>query len=151
MLMKKLLWLLAAGVCLLRASAADAAWQTDFNQALATAKAQNKAVLVNFTGSDWCGFCVKLHKQVFDTPEFAEYAKKNLVLVEADFPQRKKLPPALAKANEALRAKYLPKFEGFPTVMLVDASGKKLGEEVGYDGSKPAAYIAKLDKFRTAK
>lgn len=149
--MKKLLLLLATASCLLPARAAETAWQTNFTQAVAMAKAQNKAVLVNFTGSDWCGFCVKLHKQVFDTPQFAEYAKKNLVLVEADFPRRKKLAPAQAQANEALKAKYAPKFEGYPTIMLVDGNGKKLGEEVGYGGDSPAEYIAKLEKIRTGK
>lgn len=149
--MKKLLFILATASCLLAARAADTAWQTNFTQALATAKAQNKTVLVNFTGSDWCGFCIKLHKQVFDTPQFSEYAKKNLVLVEADFPRRTKLAPAQAKANEALKAKYEPKFEGFPTILLVDGNGKKLGEEVGYGGDSPEAYIAKLEKIRTGK
>ena len=69
---------------------AELSWGTDATTALAQAKKEKKLVVMNFTGSDWCGWCIKLKKEVFDTKEFAEYAGKNLVLVELDFPRAKK-------------------------------------------------------------
>lgn len=129
------------------AHASELTWLTDLEKAQVAAKAENKRVLVNFTGSDWCGFCIKLHKEVFDTKEFADYAKKNLVLVEVDFPQKKKLPPAQQKANDALNSKY--KVEGFPTILVLGADGKTLGREVGYGpGTGPKNYINKLDSMK---
>lgn len=133
-----------AAACL-QAAAAELTWHTDMAKALEAAKAEKKAVLVDFTGSDWCGYCIKLDKEVFATSTFADFAAKNLVLVKADFPRKTKLAPELQKANEALRDKYAKPFQGFPTIVLVDAAGKKLGEEVGYSpGSGPDAYLKTL-------
>lgn len=144
--MKKLIVsLLFAAVTLLHVSAGEVEWLTDLDKAQEKAKKENKAVLINFTGSDWCGFCIKLHKEVFDKPEFKEYADKNLVLVEADFPSKKKIDPSLKKANEKLKAKY--EVQGFPTLVVLDANGKKLGEEVGYGGGGPQKFIQKIDTF----
>lgn len=92
-----LMTMLLGGVVAVRAE--GPAWLTDAAKAQAQAKAEKKLVLLDFTGSDWCGWCIKLNKEVFSKPEFAEYAKKNLVLVEVDFPRRKKLSPAQNKAN----------------------------------------------------
>ncbi|MEK7677030.1 MAG: hypothetical protein AAB676_14455 [Verrucomicrobiota bacterium] len=88
-----------------------------------------------------------MDKEVFSATEFAEYAKKNLVLVEVDFPSRKQLSAALTKANDALKEKY--KIKGYPTLVILSSEGKKLGEEVGYGGGGPKAVIAKIDKFRS--
>src|SRR5882762_3146601 len=77
---------------------AAAAWLADLPKAQAQAKAQGKFVLIHFSGSDWCGWCLKLHKEVFLKPEFEAYAKSNLVLVEIDFPKRKPQAPVLQKA-----------------------------------------------------
>jgi len=120
-------------------------WQTDAPKAVAKAKAEKKLVLLDFTGSDWCGWCIKLHKEVFSTPEFSEYAKNNLVLVEVDFPQNKPQTPELKKANEALQARF--KIEGYPTIILLNGEGKKVGE-LGYQpgGAKP--FIAALEKLK---
>ena len=85
-----------------------------------------------------------MDKEVFAKSEFAEYATKNLVLVEVDFPSKKPQPAALKKANQALKEKY--SIEAFPTLVVFDREGKKLGEEVGYRG--PKALIAKLEKYR---
>ena len=122
----------------------DLEWLTDLPKAQAKAKQENKSVLLDFTGSDWCGWCIKLNKEVFSKPEFAEYAKKNLVLVEVDFPRRKKLSPAQTKANEALSEKY--DIEGFPTIVLLGADGKLLGK-TSY-APNPTAFIAELEKLR---
>jgi thioredoxin-related protein len=84
---------------------------------------------------------------VFTSSQFADYARKNLVLVQVDFPTAKKRQPAaLKKANAALKDRF--KIEGFPTVILLDSKGKKLGQEVGYDGSGPKPFLAKLEKMR---
>lgn len=140
--MKKLLLagLLAA---LTFSASAKSEWLTDFEKAKEVAKKENKSILLDFTGSDWCGYCIKLKKNVFNTEDFEAFAEKNLVLVEVDFPSKKKLPEAQAKANEKLQAKF--GVEGFPTILVLDPEGKKLGEEVGYGGDSPKAYIKKLE------
>ncbi len=157
--MKKLIITLLAASTLLTATAADLNWLTDADKAQAQAKAENKLVLLDFTGSDWCGWCIKLNKEVFNTPEFAEYAKKNLVLVEVDFPRKKQLSDAQKSANEALGKKY--NIKGYPTLILLDGEGKKLGELSYSDGvektenadrskivAKPAPFIAAIEKKR---
>jgi protein disulfide-isomerase len=141
--MKKLfLSLIIAAAALAHATAGED-WLTDLEKAKAKAKEEKKAVLINFTGSDWCGFCIKLQKEVFTKPEFKEYADKNLVLVEVDFPSKKKLPADLKKANEKLKDEF--KIEGFPTLVVLDANGKKLGEEVGFGGGGPKEFIKTID------
>src|SRR3954452_1427550 len=88
------------------ASAAKEGWIDDLEKAKAQAKAENKKILLDFTGSDWCGWCKKLDAEVFSQPEFKEYAAKKLVLVELDFPRSFKLPDATKKQNDALAAEY---------------------------------------------
>jgi len=139
----RLVLALIAGVSLLTASASDAEWSTDLAKAQAKAKTENKLVMLDFTGSDWCGWCIRLHKEVFSTPEFAEYAKKNLVLVEVDFPRKKELSAELKKANAALQSKY--QIKGYPTLIVLDGAGKKVGE-LGYVKGGPKAWIAEFEK-----
>jgi protein disulfide-isomerase len=127
------------------ASAAELTWLTDLPQAQAKAKAEHKLVMMDFTGSDWCGWCIKLNKEVFSQPEFAEYAKKNLVLVEVDFPRQKQQTAAQKKANQELQQKY--KIEGYPTIVVLDEAGKKVGE-LGYQPGGPKAFTAELDKLK---
>src|SRR5450432_1661480 len=81
-------------------------WQTDYEQALATAKAAKKCVLLDFTGSDWCGPCIQMKKVVFSKEAFLNYAKRNLVLVEVDYPRVKALPEKVTKQNERLLHQY---------------------------------------------
>jgi thioredoxin-related protein len=120
-------------------------WQTDYAKALEMAKAQNKRVLLNFTGSDWCGPCIELRKQVFSRPDFRAYADKNLVLVEIDYPRRKKQSPELEKQNEKLGKQYGIDEKGFPTVVLLDPAGKVIREFTGYDGDTTAGLIAWIE------
>jgi thioredoxin-related protein len=134
-------------ICGVAAQVWAAEWLTDLPKALDLAKAQNKVVLVEFTGSDWCPPCKALHKNVMTSPEFQAYAEKNLVLVEADFPHHKAQSDELQKANKALADKF--GLEGFPTVVVLDAKGRQLSKTVGYDGGKPGAFIAELEKVRT--
>src|SRR5260221_13878642 len=112
--MKRIAVGLLAALALFRAGAEERQWMTDLSKAQAKAKAEKKLVMLDFTGSDWCGWCIKLHKEVFSKPEFEEYAKKNLVLVEVDFPRGKQQTEELKKANQKLQQKY--GIEGYPTL-----------------------------------
>lgn len=130
----------------LAASAAAAEWRTDFEAAKAEAKKDGKIILMDFTGSDWCGWCIKMKKDVLDMKAFTDYAAKNVVLVEVDFPERKKISAAQKKANDALQKQY--KVEGFPTFVITDATGKELGRHVGYMQGGPLAFVEKLNGLK---
>ncbi len=130
---------------LAQASAGELNWITDVPKAQAKAKAENKLVMLDFTGSDWCGWCIKLNKEVFSQPEFVAYAEKNLVPVEVDFPRKKQQSAELKKANQALQDKY--KIEGYPTIIVLNGEGKKVGE-LGYQPGGPKAFIAELEKLK---
>ena len=147
--MKKIALSLIAVFSLLGASAAELEWLTNLAQAKSQAKAENKLVLMDFTGSDWCPPCKKLKKNVFSSEEFATFAKANLVLVEVDFPRTKKQiekqSDELKKANEALSRKF--DIESFPTVVVLSSNGKQLSKESGYDGTSAKDFVAKLEKF----
>jgi protein disulfide-isomerase len=124
---------------------AAADWQTDYAKALETAKAQNKKVLLDFTGSDWCGPCIQLNRRAFSRPEFRAYADKNLVLLEVDYPQGKRQSAELVKQNEKLSKQYGIDGKGFPTVVLLDPNGKVVREFTGYDGETAADLIAWIE------
>lgn len=133
------LWVCAVG-------AGELKWITDVPAAKKQAKKEKKIVLMDFTGSDWCGWCKKLDAEVFSTKEFAEYANKNLVLVELDFPSKKKQSAELKKANAALKQEY--KVRGFPTIVALNSEGKVVWKQVGYLRGGPSAFIAKLEEAR---
>lgn len=127
-------------------SAAKLNWLTDFETAKAKARAENKMLLMDFTGSDWCPPCILLRKQVFSKPEFADYAAKNLVLLEVDFPRFKKQSDEEKAGDEKLARQF--GIEGFPTIVVLDPSGKVLGQ-LGYMPGGPTAFIAALEKLRS--
>jgi thioredoxin-related protein len=116
-------------------------WETDLEVAKKRAKDENKEILADFTGSDWCGWCIKLKKEVFDQPEFKEYAKKHLVMLELDFPNQKKLPAKEVKQNAKLAEEF--KVQGYPTILLMDAEGKEIAR-TGYQKGGPANYVEHL-------
>ena len=147
--MKKILITLLAVAALWQTNVAQAAWLTDLPQAQTEAKAENKIVLMDFTGSDWCPWCIKFKKEVLDTPQFQQYAAKNVVLVEVDYPRKKAQADGLKKANAALKDHY--KVDGFPTLVVLDKNGKEIGRQVGYEDGGPSAFIAKLEKFKAGK
>jgi len=128
------------------AFAQEGHWMTDYEKALEKAKTENKSVLLDFTGSDWCGWCIKMSKEVLQTPAFKDYAAKNLVLVEVDFPQSKFQTKKVKDQNEGLKTQF--KTDGYPTFVVVDKDGKELGRQVGYLEGGPTAFIAKLDSFK---
>ncbi len=126
--------------------AAEDLWLTDLAKAQAKAKAENKLVLMDFNGSNWCPPCKALRKNVLSTKEFEDYAKKNLVLVDVDFPRPNGLPEAQQKANEALGEKY--GVEGLPTLVVLSSDGKQLKKKVGYSGQETKDFIAELEKLK---
>lgn len=144
--MKTLPAVLASLVISLGSTFAAAGWQTDYKAALAEASKSDKLVLLDFTGSDWCGWCIKLDKETFSKPEFKEFAAKNLVLVEVDFPNNKPQSDALKKQNEELQTKF--GVDGFPTLVLVDGTGKEVARNVGYLPGGPEGFIAWVKKAK---
>jgi len=113
-------------------------WQTDYTAALKQAAAENKYVLVDFSGSDWCGWCIKLDKEVFSQKEFINYAKANLICVLLDFPRGKELPKAQKDANQVLLERY--QVEGFPTVLLLNPKGRAI-KRTGYQPNGAVKYV----------
>jgi protein disulfide-isomerase len=118
-------------------------WLDDLEKAKAQAKAENKKILLDFTGSDWCGWCKKLDKEVFSQQAWKDYAAKHLVLVEVDFPRGFQLPEATKKQNDELAKKF--QIQGYPTIIITTASGNKRGE-LGYVEGGPEAFIKELKK-----
>jgi thioredoxin-related protein len=121
-------------------------WLTNWEAAKAKAKAENKPILINLTGSDWCTWCIKLEKEILSQKAFKDFAAENLVLMDADFPKKKEQSAELKKQNAALEKEYLA--GGYPTVWLLDAEGKKLStEDLGELKVSPEAFIAKLKEL----
>lgn len=137
---------LALSLALPLSARADSDWLTDYKKAQQQAKTNNKLLLIDFTGSDWCGYCVQLDRQILSKPEFKDYARKNLVLMEVDFPRRKAQSVDTRKQNEKLAQQY--QIEGFPTIVVLDGEGKSVWRYDGYFPGGPAAFIAELEKLR---
>ena len=129
--MRKLIAVLLAAFCLASIHAVEADWMTKFPDAKKKAKEENKRVLILFTGSDWCPMCKLWDKEVFENSDFLTYAKTNLVLVMADFPEKRPLPRAQQRANDSLRDKYDPK--EFPEAVLLDSNAKKVIGRLRYE------------------
>ncbi len=126
-------------------NAQNTVWNTEFESALTQAKEKNKPILISFAGSDWCKPCIMLTKEVFETPEFDQYANENLVLLLLDFPRLKKnkLTDEQTKHNEQLAAKYNKTGE-FPLVVLIDAEGKVIAK-TGYQKGGADNFIKYLN------
>ncbi|HTB62046.1 MAG TPA: thioredoxin family protein [Opitutales bacterium] len=118
-------------------------WTDDYAAALKQAKAENKKVLLNFTGSDWCVNCFRLDDEVFSQPKFADYARDRLVLVTVDFPLKKRLPDAVTAQNSDLQVKY--QVENSPTLILIDPDEHELAWIEGYHGEGVAGIMDELD------
>jgi len=116
-------------------------WQTDFESAKTQARSENKLILLNFSGSDWCGPCIRLHKEIFDDETFRNYADQNLVLVNADFPRLKKnmLSKDQQQKNEALADLY-DREGAFPLTLLVNAQGKVIKKWEGFPSMTAAEF-----------
>jgi len=128
------------------ATAQESQWTQDFAKAKAKAKAENKDLLLDFTGSDWCGWCIKLDEEVFAKEEFQKEAPKHFVLVKLDYPNNKELvTEAVRKQNEELGAKY--QIQGYPTILLTDCDGRVYGQ-TGYREGGPADYNTHLAELK---
>lgn len=116
-------------------------WLTDFEKAKQVAAEKNLPILVDFSGSDWCGWCIKLDNEVFSKAEFKTYAKEHVVLFVADFPNSTPQSAEVKKQNQALSKRY--GVRGFPTVLLLRADGTVIGQ-TGYKAGGPVAYVEHL-------
>lgn len=127
-------------------------WEPDFNNAKKTAKEKNELILLNFSGSDWCGPCIVLHKDYFQNEIFKEMADKNLILVNADFPRKKKNigTPEQIKQNEQLAELY-NKEGNFPLTLLLDAEGHVIKTWHGKPQSTPEEWTAEIKAICDSK
>lgn len=126
-------------------------WETNLDVAMKISKKTKKPMLLFFTGSDWCGWCIRLQKEVLQTPEFAKWAKKNVVLVELDFPRKTPQNAAIQKQNQELQQAF--QVRGYPTVWFAKASkidGKVNFEQLGstgYVAGGPSAWLEGADQI----
>ena len=116
-------------------------WHTSMRAAMAAARAEKKVILVNFTGSDWCPWCIRLHDEVFSQPPFMDYAARHLVLLTVDFPRKKWQSPAQRKENEDLCRRY--SVDGYPTILLLAPDGRVIGR-TGYRKGGAVPYVDHL-------
>lgn len=140
--MKKLITIaLLAFVAPVFLNAGDVGWLTDAEAAMAKARNEDKLLVMNFTGSDWCIWCKRLDGEVFSKEDFSKYADENLVLLKLDFPRKGNQSDAEKAQNEALAEKY--EIRGFPTVVVLNPDGSKAGQ-LGYVRGGPDAWLAAL-------
>jgi thioredoxin-related protein len=133
-------------------------WYTDMNTAIAQSQKEKKPIMLFFTGSDWCGWCIKLQNEVFKKEEFTTWAKDNVILVELDFPRSKPQTEAIKQQNNQLQQTFA--VAGYPTVFFVNAEkGEKEKDKVnltslgktGYMAGGPAAWIANANTLIKSK
>jgi len=142
--MKKWLMVVAAVAISVGAFAAEG-WLTDFDKAKEMAKEKDRHILIDFSGSDWCGWCIKLDKEVFQKEAFKDYANENLVLMLADFPRDKSgQSDDVQKQNKELAEKF--GVRGFPTVFLLAPSGEIVAK-TGYREGGPEAYVEHIKQL----
>ena len=137
--------LLLASTAFAAAPEKSAKWLDDFAAAKTEAKKAGRPILIDFTGSDWCPWCIKFDEDILSTGKFAAYAESKLVLVLADFPNHTAQSTALKQSNQELAAKF--QANGYPTFVLLNSSGTEIGRQVGYLRGGPDAFITELEKF----
>ena len=123
---------------------AEPLWSENFSEASARAKETKKPMLLYFTGSDWCGWCKKLHAEVLDRPEFMKWADENVVLFKADFPEEIEQSRELRYQNGLLARQY--RVSGYPTVILADSDGRVIAR-TGYQSGGASAYVKHLESL----
>jgi thioredoxin-related protein len=130
---------------LLIASLSFTDWHYNMQEAKQIAQKEHRHILLNFSGSDWCGPCMLMRKEIFDNPAFSNMADTALVLVNADFPRKKKnqLSAAQQRLNDALADKYNPQGK-FPLTLLLNADGKVLKEWDGNPAVKPEEFSSQV-------
>lgn len=118
-------------------------WLTDYEEAFIKAKREDKYVLINFTGSDWCGWCKRLDREVFSQPQFQAYADKKLVLLKLDYPRRTPQPQEVKVRNQKLAQEFAVR--GFPTILIARAN-QQVVLRTGYQYGGVENYIAHIEK-----
>ena len=139
---------LAAVAASARPAVASEGWTEDVDKAMAQAAKEGKDLLMDFTGSDWCGWCIRLDKEVFTKEPFVTEAPKKFVLVKLDFPRRKKLPAKVRERNQQWQTKL--GVRGFPTIYVTDAKGRPYAK-TGYRRGGPEAYLKHLGELRLVR
>src|ERR1700712_3082013 len=121
-------------------------WLGNFNEAKTEAAKTHKLIMINFSGSDWCGPCIRLRKEILESSAFEDFAAEKLVLVRADFPRQKKnqLSKEQVKLNEALADKYNPDGK-FPYTLLVDENGKVLKSWDGFPDETAEQFVTQVN------
>jgi len=127
-------------------------WYTNVKEAITVSNKEKKPMLLFFTGSDWCGWCIRLQNEVLKTPEFSKWAKESVILVELDYPRRTAQSDELKQQNNELQQVF--GIQGFPTVYFANAKVNKEGKvnfeglgSTGYVAGGPAAWIATAEPF----
>jgi protein disulfide-isomerase len=150
--MKKFLILVVLLVASFTAHAQELKWHTDVSDAAKIALDEKKPLMLFFTGSDWCGWCIRLQKEVFHKPEFAKWAAENVVLVELDFPRKTPQTDDLRKQNFSMQQMF--GVTGYPTIWFVSPQqkeGKKVNLDalgnLGYERGGPEAWLAKANQM----
>ena len=149
--MKKIIVALLLFAGSFAAEAQELVWETNVTKAMAISNETKKPLLLFFTGSDWCGWCIRLQKEVLRTPEFAAWAKENVVLVELDYPRKAPQTADIKKQNNELQMAF--GIQGFPTIILANAitkDGKVNFEGIGstgYVAGGPSAWLAVANGF----
>jgi thioredoxin-related protein len=133
-------------MCLLLFVTAEINWTGDFDAAKKEAAEKHRLIMINFSGSDWCGPCIRLRKEILESEKFEKYAEGHLVLVRADFPRQKKnqLPKDQVKRNEALADVYNPEGK-FPFTLLVDEHGKVLKSWDGFPNEDAVQFTSQVN------
>lgn len=137
--------------------AEDEGWLVDLEEAYNLSKDTNKPILANFTGTDWCGWCKKLRAEVFSRPEFKKWAEENVVLLELDFPKRKRLPEQQIKQNRGLQQAF--QVRGYPTIWVFDLKRPNENErfeihalgKTGYIRGGASVFTGEIDKMIAKK
>jgi thioredoxin-related protein len=129
--------LLFIGVSTMQAQ--ELKWHTDVKEAIKVSNKEKKPLMMFFTGSDWCGWCIRLQNEVLKTPEFTKWAKENVVLVELDYPRRTAQSEEIKKQNAELQQAF--GIQGFPTVYFAKATVNK-EEKVNFEGLGSTGYVA---------
>jgi thioredoxin-related protein len=136
--MKKIYLIAIFFIGLVSSQAQELKWHTDVKEAIAIGNKENKPLLLFFTGSDWCGWCIRLQKEVLLTPEFTNWAKDNVILVELDYPRSVPQTPEVKQQNAELQNAF--GIQGFPTVFFATAATKD--GKVNFQGLGRTGYVA---------
>ena len=136
--MKKLILLFVLFFGMQAVQSQELKWHTNVKEAISIGNKEHKPLMMFFTGSDWCGWCIRLQKEVLLTPEFAKWASDNVILVELDYPRRTAQAPEVKKQNDELQQAF--GIQGFPTIYF--ANGTDSGGKVNFEGLGNTGYVA---------